>query len=95
MGLGLIFLMIADHRRKASALNLQTNETHPVSTEAERRPSALAVARIPARQHEGDTSEHDEWRSLVEGDQDLSRTVTILSAYGQKYVVVREELPSG
>jgi hypothetical protein len=86
MGFGLIFLLIAEERKKQSALHLesaaiQSGPTSPSQLVATAVSSALGELRF-----DESPCETDKWRSLVESDQELSRVVRILTPFGQKYV---------
>jgi hypothetical protein len=85
MGFGLILLLIAEERKKKSALHLESNaiQSGPIL------PSQLLAAPLSSARGEGRDecpSETDKWKSLVESDQQLSRVVGILTPFGQKYV---------
>jgi hypothetical protein len=91
MGFGLIFLLIADEQFKASALRSRLLEIQSGSIEAERTvkaatPNATQVWQAQTSLLAYGPNQIDEWQSLVRKDQDLSRVVTILTPFGQKYV---------
>ncbi len=82
MGVGLIFLLIADKREKASALR---SEIEP-STTAPPQPITTGIQREFALGDKGKWSETDKWSRLVANDEGLARLVKILEPFGQKYV---------
>jgi hypothetical protein len=90
MGFGLIFLLIAEEREKASALRSESSEIEP-STTGPPQPMTAAIStaniqREIALRDVGKWSEMDKWSCLVANDEDLSRLVKILEPFGQKYV---------
>jgi hypothetical protein len=85
MGFGLI-LLIAEERKK-SVLHLQEIAVQPDPLEAQqsvRAPILSAIEEVRGR--ENPTELDEEWRLLVESDQDLSRVATVLRRFGPKYV---------
>ncbi len=91
MGFGLIFLLIEEEREKASALRSRCTETQFGSIEAEQPLKATTLNATQAWQDQTslrayEPNQIDEWESLVSRDQDLSRVVTNLTPFGQKYV---------
>jgi hypothetical protein len=91
MGFGLIFLLIAEEREKASALRSRCTETQFGSIEAEQPLKATTLNATQVWQDQTslrayEPNQIDEWESLVRRDQDLSRVVTNLTPFGQKYV---------
>jgi hypothetical protein len=79
MGFGLIFLLVDEERKKRTALHLENATIRPDPI------MAPPSSRGQVRQDEA-PSETDQWGSLVESDQELSRLVRILTPFGQKYV---------
>jgi hypothetical protein len=94
MGFGLIFLLIAEERKKAkkaSTLRSRCTETQFGSIEAVQPLKATTLNATQVWQdqtglHAYEPNQVDEWESLVRSDQDLSRVVTNLTPFGQKYV---------
>jgi hypothetical protein len=86
MGFGLILLLIAEERKK-SVLYLQKIAAQPDPLEA---PQPVRAPILPVieevRRDENPTELDEEWRLLVESDQDLSRVATVLRRFGPKYV---------
>ena len=90
MGLGLICLLIAEERNKRSQKSTPPHLDEP-STRKEPRlflepAGALVPPDLPTNPI-NQSFDEEKWKSLVENDPDLSRLVTILGPYGQKYVV--------
>ena len=90
MGFGLIFLLIAEERKKASALRPESSKIEP-STTGPPQPITATTSTANIRQEValremGKWSEMDKWSCLVANDEDLSRIVKILEPFGQKYV---------
>jgi hypothetical protein len=85
MGFGLILLLIAEER-KMSVLHLEiTAQPDPLEARQPVRAPILAVTE-EVRRDEHPTELDEEWRLLVESDQDLSRVATVLRPFGPKYV---------
>jgi hypothetical protein len=86
MGFGLILLLIAEER-KASVLHLQEITVQPDPLEAQQPARAPTLSVIEeVWRDENPTEPDEEWRLLVESDQDLSRVATVLRRFGPKYV---------
>ena len=81
MGFGLICLLLAEKRDKASKLRL---ERPPIQAVLEPKPLAPS-ATLNTRQ-QGAACEKDKWKLLVENDPDLARVERVLSQYGSRYV---------
>jgi hypothetical protein len=94
MGFGLIFLQIAEQKDKSPA----TSDASPwdQSEPQQEPPPHRALAPSQAAQERevvdregaiGPSSyDHERWRFLLRNDADISRLVTVLAPYGQKYV---------
>jgi hypothetical protein len=96
MGLGLIFLQIAERkRRKAKTAASLSDQSEPQAEQAQIPESTRAV--VPP-ETEGDAGagrenvtgpysyDRREWRALLSSDADISRLANVLESYGQKYV---------
>jgi hypothetical protein len=86
MGFGLIFLLIAEERKKAAALRSDNSEIEPAPTGPLQPVAAPISAANDDIRLEVALREIDKWSSLVASDEDLSRVVKILAPFGQKYV---------
>ena len=96
MGLGLIFLQIAEqNRRRAKSAASPYDQSGPRAERARIPEAALAV--IPPETDEDAEAGRDnltgpysydrrEWRALLRSDADILRLAKILESYGQKYV---------
>jgi hypothetical protein len=86
MGFGLIFFLIADERKKRLVLHLERVAIQRAPIDSS-QPIALPpiISECRGRQ-DGAPCERDEWRSLVESDQELLRVVKSLEPFGQKYL---------
>ncbi len=94
MGFGLIFLQIAEQKDKSPATS-DASRSGQSGPEPEPPPSrALAPSQaeeereVVARESAIDPNSYDRerWRLLLRNDADISRLVTALAPYGQKYV---------
>ena len=96
MGLGLIFLQIAERKkRKAKSAAWSSDQSEPQAEQAQIPESTRAV--VPP-ETEGDAGagrenvkgpysyDRREWRALLSSDADISRLAKVLDSYGQKYV---------
>ena len=97
MGLGLIFLQIAERKkRKAKSAAWSSDQSEPQAEQAQIREANWAV--VPPEIEEGDAGagresvtgpysyDRREWRALLSSDADISRLANVLESYGQKYV---------
>jgi hypothetical protein len=96
MGLGLIFLQIAERkRRKAKSAASPFDQSEPQAEQAQIPESTRAVVRPQGEEYAGAGRENvtgpysydrREWRALLSSDADISRLANVLESYGQKYV---------
>ncbi len=86
MGFGLIFLLIAEERKKAAALRLENSEIEPMPMGPPQSIAAPVSTPHDDIRQEAALREMNKWSSLVASDEDLSRVVKILASFGQKYV---------
>ena len=96
MGLGLIFLQIAERkRRKAKSADSPSDQSEPQAEQAQIPESTRAVIPPQTERDSGAGREsvtgpysydRREWRALVSSDADISRLAMVLESYGQKYV---------
>jgi hypothetical protein len=88
MGFGLIFLLIAEERKKASALRSKNSEIErsPAGPPQPIAATTSSIRQEVALREMGKWSEMDKWTCLVANDEDLSRILKILEPFGQKYV---------
>src|SRR5262245_36897952 len=85
MGFGLILLLIVEERKR-SVLHLERIAAQPDPLEAQqpvRAPICSVIEEV--RRDENPTELDEEWRLLVESDQDLSRVATVLRRFGPRY----------
>jgi hypothetical protein len=95
MGFGLIFLQIAEQKDK-SPVTSDVSRSGQSEPQREPPPPHRALARSHAAQERevvdresaiGPSSyDRERWRFLLRNDADISRLVTVLASYGQKYV---------
>jgi hypothetical protein len=96
MGLGLIFLQIAERkRRKAKSAASPSDQSEPQTEQAPIPESTRAVV-PPQGEEYGEAGRENvtgpcsydrrEWRALLNSDADISRLANVLASYGQKYV---------
>src|SRR5436190_14982671 len=96
MGLGLIFLQIAERRRERSARSIAILAAQPellrpraegIAIEACERADAREPKEAGADNHIGPRAyDEQRWRMLLWTDEDIRRLTTILAHYGQSYV---------
>jgi hypothetical protein len=97
MGLGLIFLQIAEQKRRRaeSAAASSSDQSEPQAKQAQIPEAAWAVVPPETEEDAGAGRENvtglysydrQEWRALLSGDADISRLAKVLESYGQKYV---------
>jgi hypothetical protein len=96
MGLGLIFLQIAERkRRKAKSAAWSSDPSEPQAEQAQIPDAAWAVVPPETEEDAGGGRENvtglcsydrQEWRALLGSDADISRLAKVLEGYGQKYV---------
>ncbi len=96
MGLGLIFLQIAERkRRKAKSAAWSSDPSEPQAEQAQIPDAAWAVVPPETEEDAGAGRENvtgpysydrQEWRALLGSDADISRVAKVLECYGQKYV---------
>ncbi len=94
MGLGLIFLQIAEQKDKSPATSDASRSGQSEPERAPPPPRALAPSQaeeareVVDRESAIDPNSYDRerWRLLLRNDADISRLVTALAPYGQKYV---------
>ncbi len=96
MGLGLIFLQIAERkRRKAKSAAWSSDQSEPQAEEAQIPEATWAVVPPETEEDAGAGRENvtglhsydrQEWRALLSSDADISRLAKVLESYGQKYV---------
>ena len=96
MGLGLIFLQIAERkRRKAKSAAWSSDQSEPQAEEAQIPEATWAVVPPETEEDAGAGRENvtglhsydrQEWRALLSSDADISRLAKVLVSYGQKYV---------
>ena len=96
MGLGLIFLQIAERKkRKAKSAAWSSDQSEPQAEQAQIPESTRAVVPPETEEDAGAGREsvtgpysydRREWRALLSSDADISRLAKVLESYGQKYV---------
>ena len=96
MGLGLIFLQIAERkRRKAKSAAWSSDQSEPQAEQAQIPEATWAVVPPETEEDAGAGRENvtgpysydrQEWRALLSSDADISRLAKVLESYGQKYV---------
>ncbi len=96
MGLGLIFLQIAERkRRKAKSAAWSSDQSEPRAEQAQIPEATWAVVPPETEEDAGAGRENvtgpysydrQEWRALLSSDADISRLAKVLESYGQKYV---------
>jgi hypothetical protein len=92
MGFGLIFLQIAEQKDKSPATSDAWRSGQSEPERAPPPPRALSQAEeareVVDRESAIDPNSYDRerWRLLLRNDADISRLVTALAPYGQKYV---------
>jgi hypothetical protein len=96
MGLGLIFLQIAERkRRKAKSAASPSDQSEPQAEQAQIPEATWAVVPPETEEDAGAGRENvtglhsydrQEWRALLSSDADISRLAKVLESYGQKYV---------
>jgi hypothetical protein len=96
MGLGLIFLQIAERkRRKAKTAASPSDQSGPQAEQVQIPESTSAVVPAETQEDAGAGRENvtspysydrREWRALLRSDADISRLAKVLESYGQKYV---------
>ena len=96
MGLGLIFLQIAERkRRKAKSAASPSDQSEPGAEQAQIPEAGWAV--VPPETEEDTAAggenvtgpysyDRREWRALLSSDADISRLAKVLESYGQEYV---------
>jgi hypothetical protein len=94
MGLGLIFLQIAEQKEKSLATSDASLSRQPAPQREPPPPRALAPSQAEQERAVVDREsaigpspyDRERWRLLLRNDADISRLVTVLAPYGQKYV---------
>jgi len=96
MGLGLIFLQIAERkRRRAESAASPSDQSEPQAEQAQIPEATWALVPPETEEDAGagrenvtDLYSHDrqEWRALLSSDAGISRLAKVLESYGQKYV---------
>ena len=94
MGFGLIFLQIAEQKDKSPTTSHASRSGQSEPERAPPPPRALAASQaeeareVVDRESAVDPNSYDRerWRLLLRNDADISRLVTALAPYGQKYV---------
>src|SRR5712672_4698636 len=96
MGLGLIFLQIAERkRRKAKSADWSSDQSEPQAEQAQIPEATWAVVPPETEEDAGAGRENvtgpysydrQEWRALLRSDADILRLAKVLESYGQKYV---------
>jgi hypothetical protein len=94
MGLGLIFLQIAEQKEKSLATSDASLSRQPAPQREPPPPRALAPSQAEQERAVVDREsaigpspyDRERWRLLLRNDADISRLVTVLTPYGQKYV---------
>jgi hypothetical protein len=96
MGLGLIFLQIAERkRRRAESAASPSDQSEPQAEQAQIPEATWAVVPPETEEDAGAGRENvtglysydrQEWRALLSSDADISRLAKVLESYGQKYV---------
>jgi hypothetical protein len=96
MGLGLIFLQIAERkRRRAESAAWSSDQSEPQAEQAQIPEATWAVVPPETEEDAGAGRENvtgpysydrQEWRALLSSDADISRLAKVLESYGQKYV---------
>jgi hypothetical protein len=94
MGFGLIFLQIAEQKDKWPATSDASLSRQPAPQREPAPPRALAPSQAAQEREVVDREsaigpssyDQERWRLLLRNDADISRLVTALAPYGQKYV---------
>ena len=94
MGFGLIFLQIAEQKNKSLAASDASLSRQPAPQREPAPPLALAPSQAAQEREVVDREsaigpssyDRERWRLLLRNDADISRLVTVLAPYGQKYV---------
>jgi hypothetical protein len=94
MGFGLIFLQIAEQKEKSLATSDASLSRQPAPQREPPPPRALAPSQAAQERAVVDREsaigpssyDNEKWRLLLRNDADISRLVTALAPYGQKYV---------
>ena len=96
MGLGLIFLQIAERKRRGAGSAVSPFDRFELHAEQAPVPEATRTLVLPETDEEAGAGrenvtglysyDRQEWRALLRSDADISRLVEALEPYGQKYV---------
>jgi hypothetical protein len=96
MGLGLIFLQIAERKRRGTeSIASPSDQSEPPAEQTQIPEASWAV--VPPETEEDAGAGHEnvmglhsydrqEWHALLSSDADISRLAKVLESYGQKYV---------